>query len=309
MKFERILGILFYILNRDRVSANTLAKYFGVSRRTILRDIDTLSLAGIPIYSEVGSKGGYSINREYKLNGKIINKTNSQYILLALESLKSIYGEKEIHETYEKVKHIFSNYDEDNLLELDFSVVNENIDVIESISILKNAIKNKSPVSFDYTNIKNECKKIKIDPLHVFYKWYGWYVFGYNYYNKKFRMYKVIRMKNSKQNNDNWIQSYNIKELMEEYEKNRINDNIIIKLRYRREVQTLVEEYLKGIIVNENENEITSEVAIKEDDFILFSIILGFGDKVKVISPASFSAKIKLHLEKALENISRNSDI
>lgn len=309
MKFERILGILFYILNRDRVSANTLAKYFGVSRRTILRDIDTLSLAGIPIYSETGSKGGYSINREYKLNGKIINKTNSQYILLALESLKTIYGEKEIHETYEKVKHIFSNYDENKPLELDFSVVNENIDVIKSISILKSAIKNKSSVSFDYTNIKNEHKKIKIDPLHAFYKWYGWYVFGYNYYNKKFCMYKIVRMKKLKQNSDNWIQSYNIKELMEEHEKNRNNNNMIVKLRYRKEVQILVEEYLKGIILNETENEITSEVAIKEDDFILFSIILGFGAKIKVISPASFSAKIKLHLEKTLENISRNSDI
>ncbi|MEI6856160.1 WYL domain-containing protein [Psychrilyobacter sp.] len=308
MKFERILGILFYILNRDRVSANTLAKYFGVSRRTIIRDIDTLSLAGIPIYSEIGSKGGYSINREYKLNGKIINKTNSQYILLALKSLKSVYGEKEVYETYEKVKHIFSNHD-DKLLELDFSVVNENIDIIESISILKNAIQNKTSVSFDYTNIKNEHNKIKIDPLHVFYKWYGWYVFGYNYHNKNFRMYKIVRMKKLKQNNDHWIQLYNIKELMEDHEKNRNNNNIIVTLRYRREVQTLVEEYLKGLIINETETEITSEVTLKEDNFILFSIILGFGDKIKVISPNSFSEKIKLHLEKTLEKISRNSDI
>jgi len=301
VKIERILGILFYILNRDCVSANILAKYFNVSRRTIMRDIDALSLAGIPIYSEIGSKGGYSINDEYKLNGKIINKTNSKYILLALESLKSIYGEKEINETYEKVKHIFSNNDENNLLEIDFSVVNENIGIVKNISIFKNAIKNKTSVSFGYTNIKSESKRIKIDPLHVFYKWYGWYVFGYNYYNKKIRVYKVVRVRDLKQNNEKWLQLYNVKDLMKKYEKERINTNIVVELRYLREVKVLVEEYLKGNIISETENEITSKITMKEDDFILFSIILGFGDKVKIISPVSFSEKIKIHLEKTLK--------
>lgn len=309
MKIERLLGIIFYILNRDCVSANILAQHFGVSRRTILRDIDTLTLAGIPIYSEIGSKGGYSIHREYKLSEKIINKTNSQYILLALESLKSVYGEKEVNETYEKVKHIFSNNDNNELLELDFSVVNENINVIENISILKVAIQEQTRVFFDYTNVKNEYKNVKIDPLHVFYKWYAWYVFGYNYYKKDFRMYKIVRMRNLKQNSDSWNQSYNIDELMKEYEKNRNNSNITVKIKYRKEIQTLVEEYLTGNIINETETEVTSEIVIKEDDFILFSIILGFGEKVKVLSPTSFSEKIKLHLEKTLENNYGNSDI
>ncbi|MGF7059342.1 helix-turn-helix transcriptional regulator [Brassicibacter mesophilus] len=109
MKIERLLGILFYIINRDNVSANSLAEHFNVSRRTILRDINTLTLAGIPIYSEIGSKGGYSINPDYKLNEKIIGNVNSEYILLALQSLKSVYGERKVHETYEKVKHIYSD--------------------------------------------------------------------------------------------------------------------------------------------------------------------------------------------------------
>lgn len=94
MKIERLLGILFYIINRDNVSANNLAEHFNVSRRTILRDINTLTLAGIPIYSEVGFKGGYSINPDYRLNEKIIDNANSEYMLLALQSLKSVYGEK-----------------------------------------------------------------------------------------------------------------------------------------------------------------------------------------------------------------------
>jgi predicted DNA-binding transcriptional regulator YafY len=96
---------------------------------------------------------------------------------------------------------------------------------------------------------------------------------------------------------------------MDEHEKNRNNDKILVKLRYQKKIQTLVEEYLKGITIEETKTEITSEVAIREADFILFSIILGFGDKIKVISPSSLSTKIKLHLEKTLENLSENGDI
>lgn len=51
MKIERLIGIIFYLSNRERVTANQLAEHFEVSRRTIFRDINTLTLAGIPIYS------------------------------------------------------------------------------------------------------------------------------------------------------------------------------------------------------------------------------------------------------------------
>lgn len=61
-----------------------LAKQFGVSRRTILLDIDTLTLAGIPIYSETGFKGGYSINKDYKINEKLMDHINSEYTVLLL---------------------------------------------------------------------------------------------------------------------------------------------------------------------------------------------------------------------------------
>ena len=131
MKIERLLGILFYILNRDRVSATILADKFGVSRRTILRDIDTLTLAGIPIYAETGSKGGFSINPSYRVNEKLIDNSNSEYILLALKSLKDIYGDKKVTETYEKVKHMFSISDSEKPMEIDFSVINENKNTIK----------------------------------------------------------------------------------------------------------------------------------------------------------------------------------
>lgn len=301
MKIERLIGILFYILNRNCVSATTLAKHFGVSRRTILRDIDTLTLAGIPLYSEIGSKGGYSIARDYKLSEKLIDTANSEYMLLALKSLKDIYGDKKVTETYEKVKHIFPSSINENAMGIDLSVINENKYVIDTVFELKKAVQQKSNISFDYTNSKSKSMQIRLDVLHVFYKWYSWYVFGYNCDTNMFRMYKVVRMKNLKISTDKWKQEYDIEKQLEEYEKKREKNNITVQLQYQKEIQSLVEEYFPSKSSIESNNTIISELEMKEDDFVLFSILIGFGDKIKVLSPLSFSQKIQDHLKSTLE--------
>ena len=57
MKPDRLIVILSVLLNREQVTAPELAKRFEVSRRTINRDIDALSRAGIPVVTQQGAGG------------------------------------------------------------------------------------------------------------------------------------------------------------------------------------------------------------------------------------------------------------
>ena len=68
MKIDRIIGILSLLLQRDRVTSAELAEKFEVSRRTILRDIETINMAGIPVFSERGQGGGISVMDGYRLD-------------------------------------------------------------------------------------------------------------------------------------------------------------------------------------------------------------------------------------------------
>ncbi|MCY6370673.1 helix-turn-helix transcriptional regulator [Clostridium ganghwense] len=309
MKIERLLGILFYIINRDNVSANNLAEHFNVSRRTIIRDINTLTLAGIPIYSEIGSKGGYSINRDYKLNEKIIDNANSEYILLALQSLKSVYGERKVHETYEKVKHIYSDKNNNHALNIDFSIVNENRSIISYISMLKEAIQHNKTVLFQYTNLNSDTRIVKCNIIHVFYKWYSWYAFGYDLEKSDFRMFKIVRMRNLEISEEYFDNDYDVAKLLDDYEEKRDKHNIYVTIEYSKEIEALINEYFHGDVINVSETSIVKKVTIKENDFIMFSIILGFGEKIKVLSPLSYQQRIKEHLKNTLIKNYENSDI
>lgn len=66
MRADRLLAIMLLLQSRGRLTAQVLAHELGVSRRTILRDIEALSMAGVPIYAEGGIGGGISLDEGYR---------------------------------------------------------------------------------------------------------------------------------------------------------------------------------------------------------------------------------------------------
>ena len=66
MRADRLLSILLLLQARGRMTAAELAEELEVSVRTIYRDIDGLSFAGVPVYTERGPGGGCALLEEYR---------------------------------------------------------------------------------------------------------------------------------------------------------------------------------------------------------------------------------------------------
>ena len=74
MHLQRLFEIVYLLLYRKKVTAKELAERFEVSTRTIYRDIDTLSAAGIPIYTNKGKDGGIFLMEHFILNRALLSE-------------------------------------------------------------------------------------------------------------------------------------------------------------------------------------------------------------------------------------------
>jgi len=67
MRADRLLALLMFLQNRGRSTADRLAEELEVSRRTIVRDVYALRVAGFPVYTERGPHGGIYLHEDYRL--------------------------------------------------------------------------------------------------------------------------------------------------------------------------------------------------------------------------------------------------
>ena len=83
MRASRLLSILLTLQLRGRVTARELAERFEVSKRTIYRDVDELSAAGVPIYADRGVGGGFALIGGFRTELTGLTDAETEALLLA----------------------------------------------------------------------------------------------------------------------------------------------------------------------------------------------------------------------------------
>lgn len=305
MKIDRLMSITIFLLKHGRTSAAKLAEHFEVNSRTIIRDIDTLCQAGIPISSTYGVNGGYEILDTYVMDKQLVNHHDYKYIVSALKTMASAYENTKIQETIDKIEMLTK--EKNAVIEMDLSVAHENTDTNEAISILEGAIEQKRVVTFWYTNNENVSHQIKVEPVGVIYKWYNWYLVGYSLEHDDYRMYKLVRMENIVVTEEKVSKEHSIEAAMKE----KGDSQQITKIRAigKACIKVKCREYLKMEIAKEYDNgDFEFYIQVPETETFWYGVFLSFGNKVKVIEPPNIIDKIKQSCQDILEIYKETED-
>lgn len=193
MKSERQLTILTILLQKDSITVSELAKKLEVSKRTIQRDIDALSLSGIPIVTKQGIGGGISIVDSFKLNKTLLTDDEMAAILSGLRSLDSISKNNSNRYLMEKLKEGSSSVvtgSEYMLIDLS-SWFHDSI--TDKINTLKEAINSRRVVSFRYISPTSDEIR-KVEPYYLVFRWSNWYLWAHSIERSAMRLFKLNRI-------------------------------------------------------------------------------------------------------------------
>ncbi|WP_128659469.1 helix-turn-helix transcriptional regulator [Paenibacillus sp. 598K] len=190
MKLERLLAMIYKLLNHEVLSAATLAEEFQVSQRTIYRDIDTISAAGFPVVSHQGQKGGYGMMEGYKLDRSLLGSYDVDNLITVLEGLASVFEDERTQGTIERLRALDPQHANPRLA-VDLETRRIAPDALQQ---LRKAMMDGIVVRFDYVDAHNARTTREIEPAQLLFKFGAWYVQGWCLTREAHREFRLSRM-------------------------------------------------------------------------------------------------------------------
>jgi predicted DNA-binding transcriptional regulator YafY len=278
MKLDRLLGILTVLLQTDKTTAPELAARFGVSRRTILRDVEALCLAGIPVSTARGEGGGISIMEGYKIGANVLTEDELAALAAGLAGVDSVSKTPNLSAILDKLSG--APRAPESVMNIDLASFHGR-SLSDKIALLRRAIRELHTVEFDYAAPGGFTRR-EIEPYKIDFRWGAWYIFGYCRLRGDFRLFKLNRLWNYSLT-DNTFEPRPIP-------ADRDDADAAFPEQYRMEIRfhpsaryRLIEEFGQDCYT-EDDDGLHFSLDYTNREYI-FGWLLAFGDKAEVLSP------------------------
>ena len=279
MQESRLFKILYHLLDKGQATAPELAERFEVSVRTIYRDIDALSGAGIPVYTEAGRNGGIHLLNDFVLDKAVLSEAEKQEILAALQSIH-ITRNMDGSRTLQKLSALFQLHSE-NWLEVDFSRWGNPGYDNETFELLKSAVIRHRNVKLRYAGSYEEIRERTVQPYKLVYKAKAWYLQAFCTEKQDWRIFKLNRILELEALEEGFSQLNPpgpIETFEGEYPK--------VTLRFPKEMSYRVyDEFNKAQIQRQENGDLIVSANMPEDPWLI-GFLLSFGTRVDILSPA-----------------------
>ncbi|GED69699.1 DeoR family transcriptional regulator [Brevibacillus reuszeri] len=198
-KSKRLLELMLTVNRKRKFTAGELAYEFGVSTRTILRDLQELSELGVPLYSEVGPHGGYQVLKERILPPIAFSEEEAVAIFFAIHALRhysSLPFSAEASSALKKFTQFMSQDIRDRIEQM-----KNRVDFITPtrqasspyLSVLLEAAIQQRVLCIDYESTEKRADRL-IQPIGIYTRNGLWYCRAYCFQNDDIRVFRCDRI-------------------------------------------------------------------------------------------------------------------
>lgn len=199
-KSRRLIELMMAVNRKRKFTIKELAEEFGVSARTMLRDLQELSGMGVPLYSQVGAGGGYQVLTERSLPPISFTENEAFSIFFACHALRHYSSLPFEASANSALRKFFAHLPED--LKNRIEEMRHRVDFFahtrpqraEHLEILLQAAIDRLPVTIDYGIRPDQTTPRTIQPIGIYAHEGYWFCPAYCYLREAYRMFRVDRI-------------------------------------------------------------------------------------------------------------------
>ncbi len=309
MTESRLFQILYHLLGRKEATASELAEKFEVSVRTIYRDIDKLSSAGIPVYTTAGYKGGIHIDEDFVLKKSVLSSEDMQNILAGVQSLSAV-GFDQSDDCLTKLRGLFQVQD-DGWIEVDYSHWGvDSGQERKNFGILREAVQKKQQIRFEYYSSKGEACIREACPVKLIFKDRAWYLQAYCLKRNAERLFRLSRIRSLELTDKYFTDVPKAPDSEGPVSAAMLPDalppeaarDVEMELIFAREAAHRVYDFFDESSITTREDRILVKAAMPEDEW-LYSFLMSFGDGLTILSPAHLKEELVRRYRAALKHL------
>lgn len=200
-KNDNMLAILWMLNSGSKINAKQIAEKLEINIRTVYRYIDSLCASGVPIVSDAGQNGGYSLLSNF-IHAPLFFDIEEQKALLHAAVFANEAGypfSESLNNATQKLK-MYSNREQERILNrhlASFEVLNRDIapSVKLTLEELERAVANEYSVEIEYRTSHDEQPRPRvIDPYGMLYWNNKWYTVGFCHLRNEIRSFRAERI-------------------------------------------------------------------------------------------------------------------
>lgn len=298
MKIDRLVAILVILLGKERVQAKDLAEKFEVSVRTILRDIEAINQAGIPIVTFQGANGGIGIAEGYRLDKSVLTADEMAAIISTLQGIDGAVNTRTHAVLMDKLKNSLTLPQLETLdnklnrIVIDLSPWQDDAATREKLAEIMSAIEKSRLLEFTYNDSTGAKTRRMVEPYSLILKAQNWYLYAWCTLRSSFRYFRVSRLADLVALETPFTpRQVSPQPLPERNVLNQMGAPVELELAFIEELESMVEDFFREGIDSRRDGKIIVKTTLPENRGVL-GLLLSFGAGVEVISPPHIRQKL-----------------